>query len=204
MIVDGRPASQPSARETLCAWFRVGIRSFGGGPATLFLIRQVFVEEGKWFTDEQYARMWALCQLTPGINILAMTILIGRKLRGAMGVALALLGLLIPSAVVTVLIAAGYAHVQHAPAVRAALRGIVPATVGIGLAAGIGMGRPPFEASRREGTGSLAIAVLILVGAVTAMVLYRTEVFAVMMVSGGIGAIHQVLRRRSALEGPRR
>ncbi len=188
----------PSPAAVFREWLLVGLRSFGGGPATLFLIRRAFVEEREWVTADQFTRDWALCQLAPGINLLGLTILIGRRLHGWRGVLLGLLGLLLPSALCTVLITAFYAHVQGAPAVKHALRFVVPATVGVGLATALGMLKPPVEASRREGTGSLSIAVLLLVGSAAAALKYRTAVFPILLCAGGIGALYQAIGRRRA------
>jgi len=37
------------------------------------------VEERGWVEEEEFARFWALCQIAPGINLIALTILIGEK-----------------------------------------------------------------------------------------------------------------------------
>ena len=70
-----------------------------------------------------------ISQIAPGINILGLVILIGWRVAGAPGVAMALGGLLLPSAAITVALTAVYANIKQAPTVRAALSGVVPATV---------------------------------------------------------------------------
>ncbi|HEX6632163.1 MAG TPA: chromate transporter, partial [Gemmatimonadaceae bacterium] len=71
------------------------IQSFGGGSATLYLIRRAAVTRNRWLTDEEFARYWGICQIAPGINILGLVILIGWRVAGAAGIALALGGLLL-------------------------------------------------------------------------------------------------------------
>src|SRR5689334_8246230 len=93
-------------------WLNIGLQSFGGGTATLYLIRREAVERYAWLTDEEFARSWGICQIAPGINILGLVILIGYRVRGWVGVALALLGLLVPSAAITVVLTAAYAGVE--------------------------------------------------------------------------------------------
>jgi chromate transport protein ChrA len=79
-------------------------------------------------------------QIAPGINLLGLTILIGRGVAGVPGV-LALLGLLLPS--VTHPTANGALRARPAlEVVQAALRGVVPATVGLGLLTTVQMTRP--------------------------------------------------------------
>src|SRR5438094_7868654 len=101
------PAALPSSVLLLRIWFGVGLHSFGGGATTLTLIRRAVVDRYGWLSEAEFTREWTLCQLAPGINLLALAILIGRRLGGARGVALALLGLLLPSVGVTIVMTAG-------------------------------------------------------------------------------------------------
>ena len=123
-------------------WTVIGVQSFGGGSATLYLIRRVAVDRYGWLTDEEFTRYWGLCQIAPGINILGLVTLIGWRVAGGVGVALALGGLLLPSAAITVALTAVYASIRQAPLVRAAIAGVMPATVGLGLLLGFTMVRP--------------------------------------------------------------
>ena len=66
-------------------------------------------------------RYLALCTLAPGINLIALTIQIGRKLAGAGGIAASLAGLLLPSAAITCVLAALFTQVATQPGVQAAL-----------------------------------------------------------------------------------
>src|SRR5437588_10925558 len=111
------PPAPPRAAPWLIlrTWFTFGLHSFGGGATTLTLIRRAVVDRYGWLSEAEFTREWTLCQLAPGINLLALAILIGRRLDGARGIALALVGLLLPSAALTVLITAGYASVQRYP-----------------------------------------------------------------------------------------
>src|SRR5437764_14486880 len=96
------PAAPPSPGLLLRLWFTFGLLSFGGGATTLTLIRRAVVERYGWLSDAEFTREWTLCQLAPGINLLALAILIGRRTAGARGSALALLGLTLPGVVVTI------------------------------------------------------------------------------------------------------
>ena len=87
-----RGGETPSLWLFLWIWLSLGSQSFGGGTATLALIRREVVERREWMDDSEFVRDWALCQIAPGINLLGLTILIGRRLRGFPGVVLAQLG----------------------------------------------------------------------------------------------------------------
>src|SRR6185436_14118971 len=148
---------QVSPWRLLWIWTAVGTQSFGGGSATLYLIRRVAVERYGWLSDDEFTRYWGICQIAPGINILGIVILIGWRVSGMLGALLALIGLLIPSAAITVTLTAVYASVREVPFVRAAIAGVVPATVGLGLLLGYTMVRGLLDAARREGRANTVV-----------------------------------------------
>src|SRR2546427_383152 len=61
-------------------WALIGAQSFGGGSATLYLIRRETVERHGWLTDDDFSRYWGICQIAPGINILGLVSMIGSAL----------------------------------------------------------------------------------------------------------------------------
>ena len=87
----------PRLLEILLTWFSIGIQSFGGGSTTLYLIRQACVTRG-WLTEAEFAKDWALVQISPGVNLIKITAVIGHQLRGWPGLLAAICGLLLPSA----------------------------------------------------------------------------------------------------------
>src|ERR1700712_3523968 len=115
----GAPALPLSAWRQFNIWLNVGLQSFGGGAATLYLIRREAVERHHWVSDEEYTRYWGICQIAPGINILGLVILIGWQVAGAAGAALALGGLLLPSAAITIMLTALYSRIEAVPLVQA-------------------------------------------------------------------------------------
>lgn len=122
---------RPSAWQLFAIWAGIGLQSFGGGASTTLLIQRTFIERRGWLTMEEFTHLWNLCLLTPGINLIAVTVLIGKKLAGARGIVASVAGLLVPSASITCLLAALFSQVEHATIVQAVLRGVVPATAGV-------------------------------------------------------------------------
>src|SRR5438270_9050702 len=76
----------PTLWTILRIWTGIGLQSFGGGASTQLLIWRTFVDQRGWVGADEMARFWNLCQITPGINLVALTILIGRKLGGTRGI----------------------------------------------------------------------------------------------------------------------
>lgn len=195
----GVGAEPPTKITLLRIWLSIGLQSFGGGAATLYLIRRAAVEQHAWLSDKEFAHYWGICQIAPGINILGLVILIGWRTGRALGVALALLGLLLPSAAITVALTAVYAGVKEQPLVRAALRGVLPATVGLGVLLMYGMARPPILASRAEGRASLWVSLAVVLGSAAVVGLTQLSVLAVLWGAGALVALAQW--RRAAVSG---
>jgi len=175
----------------LRVWLALGLQSFGGGGATLALIYRAVVEQHRWVTDAEFTRDWALCQVAPGINLLGLTILLGRRVAGARGIFLCLLGLLVPSVILTILLTAFYAHIRDSPMVKSALRAVIPASVGLGLLIAYNMARPPLTASRREGGASHLFGFLLIVGSGAALLVSggQLSVVLILALAGGASAL---------------
>jgi chromate transporter len=170
-------------------WAGVGLQSFGGGASTQFLIQRVFIEKHRWLSMEEYTHLWSLCILTPGINLVALTILIGRKLGGAWGIVISLAGLLLPSALITCLLTAGFKTVEHLPTVQAIVRGVVPATGGIMLLVGLNFALPIIRRGRKEGFLFLLASAVLILACALAVILLKVSVIIVILGAIVLGSL---------------
>lgn len=179
----------PTAWTLLRIWTGIGLQSFGGGASTLLFIQRAFVEERPWVGAAEMGRFWNLCLFTPGINILALTVLIGRKLGGRWGVVASLAGLLLPSAAVTCLLAAGFTVVERSPAIHAILRGVIPATAGIMAVVAYNFARPLLQRGYREGRRSLGVSIAIMLLSALALIVAGLPVVVVLASVAALGAV---------------
>ena len=166
----------------------IGIQSFGGGSATFLLIHQTCMKHG-WMDEDEFIKSWAICQLSPGINLIKLTILIGRKLRGFSGMLAANSGLLVPSAIITGLMTAFYTLYKDLPAIQAAMRGILPATIGLSLAMSANLAVPIFKAAKGEGKVRFVVQMVIIAGAGLALALDWLSPLWIMLAAAGLTAI---------------
>lgn len=123
--------TRASLRDLARACFVVGTQSVGGGPSTLYLMRREFVERRRWLTPREFLEDWALSKLSLGINLVALSALIGIRIAGTRGVAVSLLALLLPAGAITLAVTIGYAQVRDDPLVLAALTGAGPVAAGM-------------------------------------------------------------------------
>jgi chromate transporter len=175
----------------MLVWSRLGVQSFGGGTATLALIRRAVVDELHWITAEEFTTYWALVLMVPGINLLGLTVLIGKQIGGTKGVAIALFGLLFPSVTITILLTALYSKVQHSHSVVSALSGVIPATVGVGLFTSLQIAFPVLKNCTKRGAKSLTIALALLLGSAAIEAAAHWPVVAILLTSGALGAATQ-------------
>ena len=130
-------------------------------------------------------RDWSLAQISPGINLLKLTVLLGNQLRGWPGLVAATAGLLLPSAFVTALMTAGFAMIHTQPLVQAALKGVLPAAIGLSLAMGVQMGQPLLVKAYKEGYLRLSLHLIVLVGAALLFTLSSISPVIVLLLAGG-------------------
>ncbi len=169
----------PTTWRLFRVWASIGLQSFGGGASTTFLIQRAFIERYGWVTDEEFLRLWNLCLLTPGINLIALAALIGKKLGGARGVVVSLVGMLLPSGAITCLLAALFVEIERSATTQAVLRGVIPATGGVMMLVLYNFARPLVREGRRTGLSrglaqvalTLLCAVLVIAFNVSAIVI---------------------------------
>lgn len=191
-------SARPSAWRLFGVWASIGLQSFGGGASTTFLIQRAFIERHGWVTQDEFLRLWNLCLLTPGINLIALTVLLGQKLGGARGIAVSLAGLLLPSGAITCLLAALFVQVERSATTQAVLRGVIPATAGVMTLVALNFAQPLIKQNRKAGPlRALALGALILLGA--ALVIdFNVSAIVVVLGLALLGALAFAPRERPA------
>jgi chromate transporter len=190
---------RPDKWQLFRIWASIGLQSFGGGASTTFLIQHAFIEKHRWLSIEEFLHLWNLCILTPGINLVALTVLIGRKLGGTWGIVVSLAGMLLPSAIITCLLAAIFKQIEYIEAVQAVLRGVIPATGGIMLLVGLNYALPLIRRGYKEGLLSLLMSSVIIIACALAVILLKLSVIVVVLSAACLGALFNSPRQDSPL-----
>lgn len=103
---------------------RVGALTFGGGPAMLPMLQREVVENKHWVSEETLVDYYAIGQCTPGIIAVNTATFIGRNLAGFWGSITATLGIVFPSIVIIMIIAAVLQNFADLAIVKNAFAGI--------------------------------------------------------------------------------
>ena len=115
---------------------QLSLLALGGGPTILPEMQRQIVEVHGWMTAQEFAALFALAQAAPGPNMLVAT-LVGLHVAGVAGALVATLGLVTPSTILLLLALAAWERFRDAPWRRAVQAGLVPATIGLFVAAAL-------------------------------------------------------------------
>ena len=103
---------------------KIGVCTFGGGYAMLPALQREVVEKRAWATEEELTDYFAIGQCTPGVIAVNTATFVGQKQKGAAGGVFATLGVVFPSIVIIMVIAAFLQNFAHLPAVVHAFNGV--------------------------------------------------------------------------------
>lgn len=92
--------------ELFFTFAKVGVCTFGGGYAMLPILQRELVENKHWASEEELADYYAVGQCTPGVIAVNTATFVGSKLCGTAGGVIATLGVVSPSILIILVIAA--------------------------------------------------------------------------------------------------
>ena len=124
--------------ELFLTFLQIGAFSFGGGYGMISLIREKALTYG-WLTEEEMLNMIAVAESTPGPIAVNMATFVGSSQGGVFGSLFATLGVVLPSFLIILIIAALIRNLLKYAGVKAFLGGIRPCIIGLILATAITM-----------------------------------------------------------------
>lgn len=183
----GGGAAAPIAATALLGlallFFRAGLGAYGGGFAIIPHLRETVLDHG-WITSRQFADAVAIAKLTPG-PVLLLATFVGFLVHGFSGALVATLATFAGPLLLVIGIGTWLVRVRSRRPVRAALRGLTPAVVGLMAAAAIALG------------GGLAGPPEIAIAAAATLTLVRFRVNPVLIML--LGGLARVLLRAAGI-----
>lgn len=106
------------------AFAKVGVMTFGGGYAMLPIMERELVDNRNWTTRDELLNYFAVGQCTPGVIAVNTATFIGYKLKGIPGGIIATAGVVFPSIVIILIIAAFLQNFSDIPIISKIFAGI--------------------------------------------------------------------------------
>jgi chromate transporter len=135
-------AGPVSLRAIFRVFLTAGAVSFGGG--VIAYLREYIVNDEHWLGDEQFLDALEVAETLPGLNSVNISVIVGDRLRGALGAVVAVAGLILPGAIVMFGLAAIWEHKRRDPYLTAFLLGVAASAVGLLLTVTLQLGHRQF------------------------------------------------------------
>lgn len=117
-------------------FFKIGLFTFGGGYAMIPLVKEVVLEYG-WLKESEFYNFIGICESTPGPIAINMATYIGARQGDLLGSICATVGVILPSFIIIILIAALLKNIIKNSYVQAFLTGIKPVVLGLIASTGL-------------------------------------------------------------------
>lgn len=116
--------------ELFFTFFKIGALTFGGGYAMIPFVREQVLAHG-WLTEEELLNMIAVSESTPGPIAVNMATFVGSNEAGILGSIAATLGVVLPSFIIILIVAALLKNFLKYKGVKAFLSGVRPCVVSL-------------------------------------------------------------------------
>ena len=162
----------------------LSLMSIGGAISTTSEMHRFLVEEQHWLTQSQFNDSIAIAQAAPGPNVLFVALMgwnvglnAGSYLAAFAGVAVTMLGILIPSTTLTYLAARWGHRNRELLGVRAFKQGMAPVVVGLMVSVGIILGSANSNLTTDWPLWLLSVA--------AGVIIWRTRLHLLWLLAGG-------------------
>lgn len=140
LLWGGQYPGAPKDVQILSTFSGISLTLFGGGYVVIPALHELFVENLNWLTSAEFADGIAIGQITPGPIFVTATF-IGYKVAGVLGAFLATVAIFTPPAVLTVLLSRFVKILNQSSVVKAAMKGVRAAVIGMIFASAITIGQ---------------------------------------------------------------
>jgi chromate transporter len=177
-------ATPATATGLFAVFVKIGSVLYGSGYVLLAFLRADLVERLGWLTDAQLLDAVAVGQVTPG-PVFTTATFVGYLAAGPAGAAAATIGIFLPAFVLVALSGPLVPRLRASPAAAAFLDGVNAASLALMAVVTLQLGRD-----------ALSSVTALAIGAVAAVLLWRSRVNSAWLVAGGaaVGWLSQLAR----------
>lgn len=121
----------PKLFELFMIFLKIGAFTIGGGYAMVPLIQEEVCDKKNWTTEEEFLDIIAIAQSLPGVLAVNTAAILGYKLFGIVGVAVAVLGAVLPSFLIILVIAMFFGQFAKYKTTELVFKGVRPAVAAL-------------------------------------------------------------------------
>lgn len=165
--------------------------TFGGGYVIVTLMKKKFVDEYHWIDEQEMLDLIAIAQSAPGAIAVNGAIVVGYKLAGIPGTAVAILGTIIPPFVIISVISFFYAAFQQNLIVKLMLEGMQS---GVGAVIAVVV----YDMGRGIVAGKNWVSIGIMIAAFAANYFLKVNVIFIILACGTLGVVRTFWAARRA------
>ena len=163
--------------------------TFGGGFVIVSLMQKKFVDQLHWLEEEEMLDMTALAQASPGAIAVNAAILVGRKVAGGAGMAVAVLGTILPPMVILSIISYFYNVFAANVYVALVLKGMQAGVAAVILDVVCSMGGKVIASHS-------AVSLFLMVAAFAANYIFGVNVVLIILAAALFGVVRAALARK--------
>lgn len=168
--------------------------TFGGGYVIVTLLKKKFVDEYHWIEEDEMLDLVAIAQSAPGAIAVNGAIVVGYKLAGLLGAAVAITATILPPFVIISVISVFYEAFRDNFLVSQMLTGM---QAGVGAVIASVVWQMGADVVRSKSAAS----VLIMAAAFAATCFFGVNVVLVILAAAGVGVVRTLLAQRQKKEG---
>ena len=168
--------------------------TFGGGYVIVTLLKKKFVDECHWIEEDEMLDLVAIAQSAPGAIAVNGAIVVGYKLAGLLGAAVAITATILPPFVIISVISVFYEAFRDNFLVSQMLTGM---QAGVGAVIASVVWQMGADVVRSKSAAS----VLIMAAAFAATCFFGVNVVLVILAAAGVGVARTLLAQRQKKEG---
>ena len=196
----GRAAAAPRCDRAklwplFLATLYISTFTFGGGFVIVTFMKRKFVDSLKWLSEEEMLDFAALAQASPGAIAVNAAILVGWRVCGFAGMAVAVLGTILPPMVILSVISLFYAACAANRGVALALKGMQAGVAAVILDVACGLGA---KVAKERSALSLAL----MAGAFLANFVFDVNVIFIILAAALAGVGKTLWLRRKGAGAP--
>lgn len=169
-------------------FFKMALFTVGGGYAMLPVMEEEFVKRKKWVKEEDIVDVLAIVQSVPGIIAVNAAVFVGNRVAGFAGGLAAGIGVVAPSYVIIVIIAACMSTLGHVDLIEKAFTGVRAGVCALILLAAISLGKKVMKGKFEWIMG---------IAAFVCIVIFNVNVMLIIALGGVIGVMRYYINMKN-------